>query len=40
MSLSIAELVKLLPPPPPPTPALPTGVAALDAVLVGGGLPR
>jgi hypothetical protein len=40
MSLSIAELVKLLPPPPSPTPALPTGVAALDAVLVGGGLPR
>jgi energy-coupling factor transporter ATP-binding protein EcfA2 len=40
MSLSIAELVKLLPPPPPPTPALPTGVVALDAVLVGGGLPR
>jgi hypothetical protein len=40
MSLSIAELVKLLPPPSPPTPALPTGVAALDAVLVGGGLPR
>ena len=40
MSLSIAELVKLLPPPPPPTPALPTGVAALDAVLAGGGLPR
>jgi hypothetical protein len=40
MSLSLAELVKLLPPPPPPTPALPTGVAALDAVLVGGGLPR
>jgi hypothetical protein len=40
MSLSIAELVKLLPPPPPTTPALPTGVAALDAVLAGGGLPR
>ena len=40
MSLSLAELVKLLPPPPPPTPALPTGVAALDAVLLGGGLPR
>jgi recombination protein RecA len=40
MSLSIAELVKLLPPPPPATPALPTGVAALDAVLTGGGLPR
>jgi recombination protein RecA len=40
MSLSIAELVKLLPPPPLATPALPTGVAALDAVLVGGGLPR
>ena len=40
MSLSIAELVKLLPPPPPATPALPTGVAALDAVLAGGGLPR
>ena len=40
MALSIAELVKLLPPPPPPTLALPTGVVALDAVLVGGGLPR
>ena len=40
MALSIAELVKLLPPPPPSTPALPTGVAALDAVLLGGGLPR
>jgi len=40
MPLSIAELVKLLPPPPPPTPALPTGVSALDAVLLGGGLPR
>jgi hypothetical protein len=40
MPLSIAELVKLLPPPPPPTPALSTGVAALDAVLLGGGLPR
>ena len=40
MALSLAELVKLLPPPPPPTPALPTGVAALDAVLLGGGLPR
>src|SRR5689334_18154892 len=40
MPLSIAELVKLLPPPPPQTPALPTGVAALDAVLLGGGLPR
>jgi recombination protein RecA len=40
MSLSLAELVKLLPPPPPPTPALPTGVATLDAVLLGGGLPR
>lgn len=40
MPLSIAELVKLLPPPPPATPALPTGVAALDAVLTGGGLPR
>jgi recombination protein RecA len=40
MSLSIAELVKLLPPPPPQTPALPTGVGALDAVLLGGGLPR
>jgi recombination protein RecA len=40
MALSLAELVKLLPPPPPPTPALPTGVSALDAVLLGGGLPR
>ncbi|MDB4883107.1 MAG: RecA protein [Gemmatimonadetes bacterium] len=40
MSLSLAELVKLLPPPPPATPALPTGVAVLDGVLLGGGLPR
>ena len=40
MSLSLAELVRLLPPPPPAAPAIPTGVAALDAVLQGGGLPR
>jgi hypothetical protein len=40
MPLSIAELVKLLPPTPPSTPALSTGVDALDAVLLGGGLPR
>ncbi len=40
MSLSLAELVRLLPPPPPAAPALPTGIATLDAVLLGGGLPR
>jgi energy-coupling factor transporter ATP-binding protein EcfA2 len=40
MSLSLAELVRLLPPPAPVAPALPTGIAALDAVLQGGGLPR
>ena len=40
MSLSLAELVRLLPPPPPATPAIPTGIAALDTALPGGGLPR
>ena len=40
MSLSLAELVRLLPPPAPAAPAIPTGIAALDAVLQGGGLPR
>jgi hypothetical protein len=40
MPLSLAELVRLLPPPAPAAPALPTGIAALDAVLQGGGLPR
>jgi energy-coupling factor transporter ATP-binding protein EcfA2 len=40
MSLSLAELVRLLPPPPPATPAIPTGIAALDAALPGGGVPR
>jgi recombination protein RecA len=40
MSLSLAELVQLLPPPAPAAPAIPTGIAALDAVLQGGGLPR
>ena len=40
MALSLAELVRLLPPPPPATPALPTGIAPLDVVLLGGGLPR
>ncbi|MDB4898794.1 MAG: RecA protein [Gemmatimonadetes bacterium] len=38
--LSLAELTRLLPPPAPVAPALPTGIAALDAVLQGGGLPR
>jgi recombination protein RecA len=40
MSLSLAELVRLLPPPPPAAPAIPTGIGALDAALPGGGLPR
>jgi recombination protein RecA len=40
MSLSLAELVQLLPPPAPAGPCIPTGIAALDAVLQGGGLPR
>jgi recombination protein RecA len=40
MSLSLAELVRLLPPPAPAAPTIPTGIAALDAVLQGGGLPR
>ncbi|MEP6992401.1 MAG: ATPase domain-containing protein [bacterium] len=40
MALSLAELVRLLPPPAPATPALPTGIALLDAALLGGGLPR
>ncbi|MEO7713831.1 MAG: ATPase domain-containing protein [Gemmatimonadaceae bacterium] len=40
MSLSLAELVQLLPPPAPSAPAIPTGIAALDLVLPGGGLPR
>ena len=40
MSLSLAELVQLLPPTAPAAPALPTGIAALDAALLGGGLPR
>ena len=38
--LSLAELVQLLPPPAPAAPALPTGIASLDAALLGGGLPR
>ncbi|MFL5606354.1 MAG: ATPase domain-containing protein [Gemmatimonadaceae bacterium] len=37
--LSLAELARLLPSPAPVAPALPTGIAALDAVLQGG-LPR
>ena len=40
MSLSLAELVRLLPPPAAATPALPTGIVSLDAALLGGGLPR
>ena len=40
LPLSLAELIQLLPPPPPVAPALPTGIASLDAVLLGGGLPR
>jgi recombination protein RecA len=40
MALSLAELVQLLPPPAPVVPALSTGIAALDAALQGGGLPR
>ena len=40
VTLSLAELVQLLPPPAPTAPALPTGIATLDAVLQGGGLPR
>jgi recombination protein RecA len=40
VSLSLAELTRLLPPQAPPPPAIPTGIAALDAVLLGGGLPR
>ncbi len=40
MTLSLAELVQLLPPPAAAPPAIPTGIAALDAALPGGGLPR
>lgn len=40
MPLSLAELVRLLPPVAPAVPAIPTGIAALDAALQGGGLPR
>jgi recombination protein RecA len=40
VSLSLAELVQLLPPTAPAAPALPTGIAALDTALLGGGLPR
>jgi hypothetical protein len=40
VSLSLAELVRLLPPPAPLAPALSTGIEALDAALLGGGLPR
>jgi energy-coupling factor transporter ATP-binding protein EcfA2 len=40
MSLSLAELVRLLPPSAPAVPAIPVGIPALDAALQGGGLPR
>jgi recombination protein RecA len=40
MTLSLAQLVQLLPPPAPVVPALSTGIAVLDAALQGGGLPR
>ena len=40
LSLSLAELIRLLPPPAAATPALPTGIVSLDAALLGGGLPR
>src|SRR6478672_12033140 len=40
MSLSLAERARLLPPPPPVAPTIPTGIAALDAMLPGVGLPR
>jgi hypothetical protein len=40
VSLSLSELVRLLPPPAPIAPTIPTGIAALDALLHGGGLPR
>ncbi|CAN5757807.1 hypothetical protein BH11GEM2_BH11GEM2_31720 [soil metagenome] len=40
MSLSLAELVQLLPPTAPAAPALPTWIAALDTALLCGGLPR
>jgi recombination protein RecA len=40
LSLSLAELVRLLPSPSPAAPALPTGIATLDDALLGGGLPR
>jgi recombination protein RecA len=40
VTLSLAELIQLLPPPSPAPPALSTGIAALDAALANGGLPR
>src|SRR6476469_4876659 len=40
MSLSLAELARLLPPPAPVAPGIPTGIPALDTALQGGGLPR
>ena len=40
MSLSLAELIRLLPPPAPAPPTISTGIAGLDAALAGGGLPR
>jgi len=40
VSASLVQLRELLPQAAPQAPALSTGIAALDAVLLGGGLPR